>query len=99
MRTAIGRIPLQPLIHLGLDGNFQRTHCILTDIREGRAVEEAIRDLNANLERKVADRTAEVQAAYASLRESEEHLQFVLEGSRLGTWDWNIATGEVSRND
>jgi len=86
-------------IQRNLEGNFSRTHCILTDISERRAMEEAIRDLNATLERKVADRTAEVQAANASLRESEEHLQFVLEGSRLGTWDWNIATGEVSRND
>lgn len=34
-----------------------------------------------------------------ALRESEESLKFVLDGSRLGTWDWNIETGEVKRND
>lgn len=33
-----------------------------------------------------------------SLQESEERLQFVLEGSQLGFWDWNIETGEVFRN-
>jgi PAS domain S-box-containing protein len=26
-------------------------------------------------------------------------LQFVLQGSQLGFWDWNIATGEVKRNN
>ncbi len=35
----------------------------------------------------------------ASLRESEERLNFVLEGSQLGFWDWNIETGEVKRNE
>ncbi len=33
------------------------------------------------------------------LREREESLSFVLEGGQLGTWDWNIVTGEVKRND
>ncbi len=33
-----------------------------------------------------------------ALRESEQRLQFVLEGSQLGFWDWNIETGEVKRN-
>lgn len=33
-----------------------------------------------------------------SLRSSEEQLRFVLEGAELGYWDWNIRTGEVTRN-
>jgi len=33
------------------------------------------------------------------LKQSNEQLQFVLEGSQLGTWDWNIETGEVTRNE
>ncbi|MEN9562504.1 MAG: hypothetical protein RIR73_748 [Chloroflexota bacterium] len=33
------------------------------------------------------------------LRESEERLKFVLEGSQLGYWDWNIKTGHVQRNE
>lgn len=45
----------------------------------------------------VADVTARAQAEEA-LRESEARLQAVLEGSQLGYWDWNIATGEVQRN-
>ena len=37
--------------------------------------------------------------AEESLRESEERLKLVLEGSRQGLWDWNIETGEVRRNE
>ncbi len=37
--------------------------------------------------------------ATRALRESEESLQFVLKGSGLGTWDWNLETGKVKRND
>jgi diguanylate cyclase (GGDEF)-like protein/PAS domain S-box-containing protein len=41
----------------------------------------------------------ERERVQAQLREHEASLAFVVEGSRLGTWDWNIATGEVKRND
>ncbi len=33
-----------------------------------------------------------------ALRDSEQRLHFVLEGSQLGFWDWNLKTGEVKRN-
>jgi PAS domain S-box-containing protein len=34
-----------------------------------------------------------------ALENSEKQLRFVLQGSELGFWDWNIATGTVERND
>ncbi len=34
-----------------------------------------------------------------TLREDEERLELVLEGSQQGFWDWNILTGEVRRNE
>ena len=37
--------------------------------------------------------------AEAALHERATQLQFVLEGAELGFWDWNIATGEVDRNE
>lgn len=33
-----------------------------------------------------------------NLRDSEKRLKLVLDGSQLGYWDWDIATGEVIRN-
>jgi len=37
----------------------------------------------------------ERQQAQAALHQSEERLQLALEGSDLGLWDWNIATGDT----
>lgn len=36
---------------------------------------------------------------HRELQASEERFRLVLEGSQLGFWDWNIATGEVVRNE
>jgi PAS domain S-box-containing protein len=41
---------------------------------------------------------SDVRRAQSRLRESEERLERALRGSRLGTWDWNIKTGDVVFN-
>ena len=61
------------------------------------ALQRRFADLEAQLARR--ERTESLlHDATQSLRESEARLQFVLEGSRLGFWDWNIVTGDVKRN-
>jgi len=40
----------------------------------------------------------DTKAQARALESSEKQLRFVLEGSELGFWDWNIATGQVDRN-
>ncbi|MEW6387061.1 MAG: PAS domain S-box protein [Thermodesulfobacteriota bacterium] len=47
----------------------------------------------------LANNITERRRAEEALRESEERFKFVLEGSQLGFWDWNINTGEVKRNE
>ena len=46
----------------------------------------------------VVDCTARFKAEQA-LREKSERLELVVEGTRLGTWDWNPQTNEVSFGD
>ena len=67
---------------------------VYADISTTRAV---IRDRECNIgffrditERKLAEK---------ELQDSQERMAFVLEGSNLGYWDWNLETGEVKRNE
>ncbi len=83
-------------------GNFLRTHCILTDISERRALEEEISALNATLERKVAERTAELKAAQAQVREtllqvswSEERFRAMFAEAPLGIALIHSLTGRI----
>ena len=43
--------------------------------------------------------STDAKSTINTLKESEEQLRFVLEGSELGFWDWDIVTGEVIRNE
>jgi PAS domain S-box-containing protein len=48
----------------------------------------AIRDLNVQLETRVAERTLE-------LAKTEERLRYAMDASSDGLWDWHIQTGDV----
>jgi diguanylate cyclase (GGDEF)-like protein/PAS domain S-box-containing protein len=55
------------------DGNFMRTHCALFDITERKKIEEEIVRLNTDLERKVEERTRELEEANRALAELARH--------------------------
>ena len=83
-------------------GRFVRTHCILFDISERRAMEEAVRDLNANLEAKVAERTAELETARDELAQalarmvrSEARFRTMFEQAPLGIALIDSLTGQI----
>src|SRR5213078_1823930 len=50
--------------------------------------------LNAELERRVAERTAELEASTARLLQSEEGRSLALAAGQMGSWDWDIISGE-----
>ena len=83
-------------------GRFVRTHCILFDISERRAMEEAVRDLNANLEAKVAERTAELETARDELAQalarmvrSEARFRTMFDQAPLGIALIDSLTGQI----
>jgi PAS domain S-box-containing protein len=50
--------------------------------------------LNAELEERVADRTAELERSTRQLQESEHRRNLALAAGRMGSWDWDIARGD-----
>lgn len=57
---------------------------IVRDVTERVRAEEEVRRLNAELERRVDERTAELRAAVAKLKENEELLRAAFEGAATG---------------
>lgn len=57
---------------------------------------EALERLNQELERRVNERTAEIQASAARLRQSRETLRLVLSAAGIKGWTWDIGTDVIT---
>ena len=64
------------------DGQVRRYAGLAQDITVRRQLEKELRALNATLERRVAERTAEIRAALAALVESEERFRRLFQDTR-----------------
>ncbi|WP_374434760.1 CHASE domain-containing protein [Inhella sp.] len=83
LEVAVDWTPLQ-----GEDGGGSLT---LRDIGQERAAQRRVLQLNAELEGQVMARTAD-------LLHERERLANILEGTHVGTWEWNVQTGATRHN-
>jgi two-component sensor histidine kinase/CheY-like chemotaxis protein len=66
---------------------------VFTDLyRKNRQLEQ----LNVELEERVANRTAELQASTTRLLESEQRRSLALAAGRMGSWDWDLVSGKIA---
>jgi PAS domain S-box-containing protein len=73
-------------------GNVTRVAVFALDVTERKQAEQALREAHDALERRVQERTAELQAANKALSDSEARLRLALDASNAGTWSWDMAT-------
>ena len=52
-----------------------------------------LEQLNQQLEARVAERTAALEASTAQLMQSEQRRTLALAAGNMGSWDWDVATG------
>ncbi len=52
--------------------------------------------LNKELEQRVTERTAELEASNARLLESEQRRSVALMAGQMGSWDWDLASGKCN---
>ena len=70
----------------------------IRDISERKALEAALVDLNAHLEQKVAERTAELAQRTADLARTSERLDLAMQVTSDGVWDCDFQSEKVYCN-
>ena len=80
-------------------GNLRGSISAFIDITGRKKAEEALKQANDNLDKLVKERTAELEKAYKSLKESEQGLAEAQRMAHIGNWEWNIVTGEAYWSD
>ena len=86
-------------VYRGENGEVIGVFAAARDITERKKAEEALKKAHDNLEEKVKERTAELEKAYNSLKESEKGLAEAQRMAHIGNWDWNIITNKLYLSD
>jgi PAS domain S-box-containing protein len=106
-------ISVTSAISFDSDGKPVKTTGIFRDITERKQAELKINDLNENLEKRIIERTAQLVStneileneiqrrvlAEEELELKKQRLSDIIAGTNVGTWEWNIQTGETIFND
>lgn len=66
-----------------------------SEVQERQRAQEALRLSNADLERRVQDRTEALVRAHRGVRENEERLRMALDVARIAAWEWHLKSDHM----
>jgi len=72
---------------------------LFLDITQRKQLAEQVEAANRDLEAKVAERTWQLTEAHDALSDQQRRMSNIIQGTRTGTWEWQVATGELIVND
>jgi len=75
------------------DGSVTGFSCVVEEITERKKMEQALREAHDQLEQRVRDRTAELQAANAALQESEARYRSLVDNLSVGVFRVTTESG------
>ncbi|MCC4771600.1 PAS domain S-box protein [Methanosarcina sp. DH2] len=81
------------------DGKFTGSMSMLTDITRRKKAEDKLKETLDSLEEKVRERTAELEGAYNSLKESKKGLEDAQKMAHIGNWEWDIVNDKSCWSD
>ena len=81
------------------DGKFTGSMGMLTDVTKRKEAEDKLKKAHENLEKLVQERTMQLEKAYNSLKENETGLAEAQRMAHIGSWDWDLVTGEIYWSD
>ena len=67
-----------------------------SEVAERQRAQEALEQVNQELELRVAERTAALVMAHRGVRENELRLRMAMDVAQIAAWEWNIRSGHVT---
>src|SRR6188768_1830127 len=74
----------------------QLNETLQREVAEREKAQQALQTANADLERRVQERTAALTRAHQGVRENEERLRMAMEIGRIAAWEWQMSTGAMT---
>jgi PAS domain S-box-containing protein len=66
------------------------------EVSARQKAQEAVEQINQELELRVAERTAALTVAHRGVEENEERLRLAMEVAQIAAWEWDIQSGRMT---